>query len=92
MSTTSTILILGALGGAAYWMFGRGESYFVELPGSQRDDLGRSYEYFGDLGEARSYAREYKGALYQLPSGSEFDAKTARRLTPNARKKKRRSR
>ncbi len=82
--TASTWIILGITGIAgAWWLFGR-EDYFVRLPGG-------SYEYFGDLAEARAFARKHSGAkLYQIPKGGEFDEKRALRLTPNRRKRKRR--
>jgi len=82
----ATYIILGITGLAgAWWLFGR-KSYFVALKGG-------GYDYFDDLGAARSYARSHGGSkLYQIPAGSEFDAKSAVRMTPNRSKRKRRSR
>ncbi len=82
MSTASTVILLGITGLAgAWWLFGR-KSYFVELKGP-------GYEYFDDLGEARSFARSHSGSkLYQIRAGGEFDKDTAIQMTPNRKKRK----
>jgi hypothetical protein len=84
--SAATYIILGITGLAgAWWLFGR-KSYFVEVKGGR-------YEYFDDLGAARDYARSHSGAkLYQIPAGGEFDERSAVRMTPNSRKRRRRTR
>lgn len=76
MSTTTTVLLIGAAAVAGWWMFLR-KSYFVERHGTH------PYEYFDDLGAARAYSRKTGGALYEIAAGSEFDDKSAVRMTPN---------
>lgn len=81
MSTATWVLALGALGAGAWWLFGR-KSYFVQLSGG-------GYEYFNDLEEARRYAKGRRGTLYEIPAGSEFDERSARKLTPNRSRRRR---
>ena len=66
----------------AWWLLLR-KDYFVQVSGGR-------YEYFGDLSEARSYAKREHGTLYEIPAGSEFSEKSAKRLTPNRSRKRRR--
>lgn len=85
MSSTSTVLILGAGAFGLWWLFGGRKDYFVQ--GS------RSHEYFSDLGEAQDYRASHAGSvLYEIPKGSEFHDSTAKRLTPNRARRKRKRR
>lgn len=82
---TGTVVFLGAAVALGAWWFLKSDGYYVERSGSH------PYEYFADLGQARAYAKAGGGRLYELHS-REFDEKTARRMTPNRSKKKRRRR
>lgn len=83
---TGTVVFLGAAVALGAWWFlvPPYKGYFVARSGSH------PYEYFDDLGPARAYAKAGGGKLYEIHS-REFDEKTAKRMTPNrSRKKKRR--
>lgn len=87
MSSFGTIVVFGAaVGLGAWWLMSR-KSYFVERSGSHE------YEYFSDLGEAKTYARKTGGALYELSGGGEYHGPSSgRRLTPNRSKRTKRRR
>lgn len=88
MATFGTIVVLGAaVGLGAWWLLGQ-KSYYVGRSGSH------PYEYFSDLGEAKTYARKTGGELYELSGyGTEFNGPSSgRRLTPNRSKRTKRRR
>ncbi len=88
MSTATWVILLGGLGAGAWWLFGR-KDYFVQLSGGR-------HEYFSDSDAALDYAQKHRGTAYEIPAGSEFDERTARKLarfTPNrSRRRKTRRR